>query len=114
MGFATANVEPESDIMLPRDGVYGGYALVGDTCYAAAVNMGVAASFENATSPIEAHLLGYKGDLYGKTIEIKLVHWLRPQIKFDNLEDLIATVTDNINWVRENLVPKAKAMRKDW
>lgn len=114
MGFATANVEPESDIMLPRDGVYGGYALVGDTCYAAAVNMGVAASFENATSPIEAHLLGYKGDLYGKTIEIKLVHWLRPQIKFDNLEDLIATVTDNINWVRENLVPKARAMRKDW
>ena len=114
MGFATANVVPEQGVMLARDGVYGGYAFVGGTCYAAAVNMGVAASFENATSPIEAHLLDYTGDLYGKVIEIKLVHWLRPQIKFDNIEDLIATVTDNINWVRENLVPKAKAMHKDW
>lgn len=114
MGFATANVAPSGETMLPREGVYGGFAFVGGRCYAAAINMGKAASFEEATSPIEAHLLGYTGDLYGKEISLKFVHWLRPQIKFDNLDELIATVTDNINWVRDNLAGKADGMTESW
>lgn len=114
MGFATANVVPDGKTMLPREGVYGGFAFVDGRCYAAAINMGKAASFEEATSPIEAHLLDYEGDLYDKGISLEFVHWLRPQIKFENLDELIATVTDNINWVRDNLVSKASGMTESW
>lgn len=114
MGFATANVIPDGKTMLPRDGVYGGFAFVDGRCYAAAINMGKAASFEEATAPIEAHLLGYEGDLYDREISLRFVHWMRPQIKFESLDELIATVTDNINWVRDNLVDRASGMTESW
>lgn len=103
-GFATANVDLcGSTVMTPREGVYGGYGVVDGRRYAAAINMGVAKSFSAATAPIEAHLLGFEGDLYGKPIHIEFVQWLRESRVFDSQEELIATVTDNINWVRENL-----------
>ena len=113
MGFATANVVPDGSTMLPREGVYGGFARVDGTWYAAAVNMGVAASFKEATSPVEAHLLDYQGDLYGKNIELRFAHWIRPQVKFNDIDELIATVTANIDWVRRELVPQAAKMNKD-
>ncbi len=74
--------------------------------------MGVAASFENATSPIEAHMIGYEGEMYDKAIELRFAHWIRPQIEFEDIQELIATVTGNIDWVRDNLVPRAEEMNK--
>ncbi|MGN0072628.1 MAG: tRNA pseudouridine(55) synthase TruB [Coriobacteriales bacterium] len=112
MGFATANVEPAGDVMLPREGVYGGFCRVAGACYAAAVNVGVARSFDAATAPVEAHLLDYRGDLYGKTVELELVHWMRPQLKFESQEELVATVMGNIQWVRDNLAPLAASRRE--
>lgn len=112
MGFATANVEPAGDVMMPREGVYGGFCTVAGACYAAAVNVGVARSFESATAPVEAHLLDYHGDLYGKSVQLELVHWMRPQIKFESQEELISTVMGNIQWVRDNLVPLAASRRE--
>lgn len=112
MGFATANVEPAGDVMMPREGVYGGFCYVAGACYAAAVNVGVARSFDAATAPVEAHLLDYRGDLYGKTVELELVHWMRPQLKFESQEELISTVMGNIQWVRDNLAPLAASRRE--
>ncbi len=112
MGFATANVVPDGQTMLPREGVYGGFANVDGVWYAAAINMGVAVSFEKAVQPIEAHMLGYHGEMYDKTVELRFTHWIRPQIKFDDMDELIATVTSNIEWVRDNLVPQAEKMNE--
>ena len=112
MGFATANVAPDGLTMLPAEGVYGGFAEVDGLWYAAAINVGAAASFEKATSPIEAHMIGYEGVMYDKTIELRFAHWIRLQIKFEDLQELIATVTSNIDWVRDNLVPQAEEMNK--
>ena len=112
MGFATANVEPTGDVMLPREGVYGGFCTVAGSCYAAAVNVGVARSFSAATAPVEAHLLDYCGDLYGKSVQLELVHWMRPQVKFESQEELISTVMGNIQWVRDNLAPLAASRRE--
>ena len=112
MGFATANVEPTGDVMLPREGVYGGFCTVAGSCYAAAVNVGVARSFSAATAPVEAHLLDYCGDLYGKSVQLELVHWMRPQVTFESQEELISTVMGNIQWVRDNLAPLAASRRE--
>ena len=113
MGFATANIEPRADVMVPREGVYGGFCTVAGRCYAAAVNVGVARSFEEATSPVEAHLLDFSGDLYGKPVELELVHWMRPQIKFESQEELISTVMGNIQWVRDELAELAASRRRE-
>lgn len=104
MGFATANLElAEGASMLPAEGVYGGYALVGGVSYPAAINVGAAKSFEGATAPLEAHLLGFAGDLYGKAVELSFIAWLREQRVFASRDELVATVSDNIEWVRRNL-----------
>lgn len=103
-GFATANLDLSGcPVMLPREGVYGAYAIVDGVRYPAAVNVGVAKSFEDATAPIEAHLLDFDGDLYGKEMTIEFEEWLRPQKVFEDKEELIATVMGNIQWVREHL-----------
>lgn len=104
MGFRTANIVVPELLRVLGDGVYAAYALVDGVRYKAAVNMGVAATFaETATATVEAHLLGFDADLYGKTIRIEFTNWLRPMMKFDSVEELVSTVMGNIEWVRQNL-----------
>ena len=103
-GFATANLDLSGcETMLPREGVYGAYAIVEGVRYAAAVNVGVARSFAEATAPVEAHLLDFDGDLYGREIRIEFEQWLRGPRVFETKDELIETVMGNIAWVREHL-----------
>lgn len=103
-GFATANLDLSScETMLPREGVYGAYAVVDGVRYPAAVNVGVARSFAEATAPVEAHLLDFDGDLYGKDIRIEFEQWLRAPRVFETKDELVETVMGNIAWVREHL-----------
>lgn len=102
-GFATANVDPDAAPMLPAEGVYAAYAIVDGQPYAAAVNVGLPRSFADATAVLEAHLLDFDGDLYGKQMDIDFVEWLRESRVFKDNDELIATVTSNINWVRDHL-----------
>lgn len=103
-GFATANLDlSECETILPREGVYGAYGVVDGVRYAAAVNVGVAKSFAEATAPVEAHLLDFNGDLYDKEIRIEFEEWLRAPRVFETKDELIETVMGNIEWVREHL-----------
>ena len=103
-GFATANLDlSDCEVMLPREGVYGAYGIVDGVRYAAAVNVGVARSFAEATAPVEAHLLDFDGDLYGREIRIEFEEWLRGPRVFETKDELIETVMGNITWVREHL-----------
>lgn len=103
-GFATANLDlSRCEVMLPREGVYGGFGIVEGTRYPAAVNVGVARSFEDATAQVEAHLLDFDGDLYGKEVRVEFEEWLREPRRFESKDELVSTVMDNIDWVRENM-----------
>ncbi len=109
-GFATANLDlSDCEAMLPREGVYGAYGIVDGVRYAAAVNVGVARSFAEATAPVEAHLLDFDGDLYGREIRIEFEEWLRGPRVFETKDELIETVMGNIAWVREHLGGKPDA-----
>ena len=104
MGFRTANLAVPDVIQALGDGVYAAYAHVGEDVYKAAVSVGIPPMFEDeATSNVEAHLLDFDGDLYGREVSIEFVEWLRPMMKFPSIEELIDTVMGNIAWVRSNL-----------
>lgn len=104
LGFRTANFVVPDQMRPLGDGVYAAYAVVDGIRYKAAVNVGVAATFaDRATATCEVHLLDFSGDLYGKPVKVEFLHWLRPMRKFDDMEELVATVKGNIAWVRENL-----------
>lgn len=104
MGFRTANLVIPDQLRALGDGVYAAWADFNGHRFKAAVNVGVAATFaDRSTATCEVHLLDFHGDLYGKQITVEFLHWLRPMRKFDSIDELIATVESNIQWVRENL-----------
>ncbi len=103
-GFATANMEIASNKRVLAEGVYGGYALVDGVRYRAAVAVGTSPLFQASSSAnIEVHILDFSGDLYGKSLAVEFVARIRPMIEFSSIEELVATVLDNIEWVRTNL-----------
>lgn len=104
MGFKTANMVIPSNRQVLCDGVYAAYVYVNQQKYKAAVSVGVSPVFKDRTNATcEVHILDFSGDIYGKTIVVEFVEYLRPMIKFESTEELIRTVMGNIEYVRTNL-----------
>lgn len=103
MGFKTANLELPAMLQTLGEGVYAAYVTVDGAQYRAAMSVGVAPTFADATATCEIHILDFDGEIYGDVIDVEPLHFLRPMIKFDSVDELIATVQSNIAWVRENL-----------
>lgn len=104
MGFRTANLVMPSNRQVLAEGVYAAYAIVDGIRYRAAVSVGVSPVFADETkATCEAHILDFSGDIYGSYIDVEFIEFLRPMIKFDSTEELIATVLSNIEYTRNNL-----------
>lgn len=104
MGIRTANLLIPDQMRPIADGVYAAYAHVSGVRYKAAVNVGVAATFaDRSKANCEVHILDFSGDIYGSSIKIEFIEFLRPMRVFDDVSELIATIQGNIDWVRENL-----------
>ena len=89
MGFPTANVRYSQEYRLPKKGVYAGFAIVNAHQYKAMINIGHNPTLNyRQTVSIEAHLIGFKGDIYGKYIRIYPLYYLRPEIRFQNRDNL--------------------------
>jgi len=95
IGVPTANLQWQ-DQMIPADAVYAGRCALDGRSYAAAVNIGSAPTFDAPARQIEAHLIGFNGDLYGQTIGVELLDWLRDQRKFAGVESLKAQLAHDI------------------
>jgi len=90
-GFPTVNIALSS--LIPS-GIYAGKASVGGTLYKAAIFVSVDQEM------IEAHLLDFEGDLYGKEIEIEVGKKLREVERFDSEKELIAAIAKDVETVR--------------
>lgn len=97
LGFPTANVET-AWLDLPSDGVYAGwYERPNGECWGCAVNVGRRPTFyENASSTLEAHLLGFDGDLYGETATVRLAWFLREERAFAGVDELVAQLRADV------------------
>lgn len=104
MGFRTANLIVAPALQVLGEGVYAAWAEVDGARYKAAVSVGVSPMFADRTEAFcEVHLLDFEGDLYGRQIAIDFEELLRPMMAFDSVEELIATVTADIERVRTDL-----------
>ena len=102
LGFPTVNLNLPRELLVPAFGVYAARAILpeGSTC-SAAVNIGVRPTVERGGQPnVEAFLLDYQGDLYGREIRIALYHHLRGERRFPDVEALTAEVLRNADQVR--------------
>ena len=77
LGFATANLEVAEKLCVPRDGVYAVHGWVGKRdAYSGVCNIGFRPTFNGHRRQVEAHLIGFQGDLYGKEISLEFVERL--------------------------------------
>ncbi len=91
IGFPTANVAVPRMMALPADAVYAGWYIRPDgSRWPTAINIGKRPTFyQNAEhSLLEAHLIGFDGDLYGEPARVQLVELLRSEQRFDGIEAL--------------------------
>jgi len=100
IGIPTINLDC-GDQLIPADGVYVGRCTIDGASHTAAVSIGNAPTFENTKWQIEAHLLDFDADLYGRTIQLEIIDWLREQRKFRGIEELKRQIAQDINECRE-------------
>jgi riboflavin kinase / FMN adenylyltransferase len=87
LGFPTANIVPDDSLVVPGHGVYAAFA----DGRPAAVNVGVRPMFETGRGLIvEAHLIDFEGELYGRSLRVAFISRLRGERRFPGIEDLIA------------------------
>lgn len=97
LGFPTANLDPTHDLC-PPSGVYGAWATCRGSRFPAVVNIGTRPTFavlSRATS-IEAHILDFRGDLYGQALGLDMLRPLRQERRFASAEDLKAQIRADI------------------
>lgn len=89
MGFPTANLQLEqSEKILPPNGVYACFADTPHGSFKAIVNVGIRPTFNRSNHLLEAHLLGFDGDLYHRTIRIRFCKRIRAEKKFPDMQSL--------------------------
>ena len=100
LGFPTANVLPDPAVVVPGRGVYAGFVRVGKDVYAACTNVGVAPTFERGEGRIEAHLLDFEGDLYGRVVDVSFVRRIRSEKRFSGVDELKAQISRDVEEAR--------------
>ncbi|MBI1796761.1 MAG: bifunctional riboflavin kinase/FAD synthetase [Candidatus Eisenbacteria bacterium] len=105
LGFPTANLMLDEERVVPADGVYAALAYLdgGREAHAAAMSIGLRPTFGGHTRTIEAHLLDWSGDLVGRPMTVEFAAWLRPELRFDGAEALIAAMKDDVAEARRRL-----------
>ena len=89
MGFPTINLQMPDNIIEPAAGVYSGIAEIENKSYYSVVNIGKRPTFGDLEENlIEAHLLNFSEDVYGKEAEISFLRRIRDEKKFSSMEEL--------------------------
>lgn len=96
LGIPTANIIPPDEKLLPPNGVYASRVVVDDHYYNAVVNVGRRPTVDGSTLVVETHILDKKLELYGKTLRVYLLEFLRPEQQFPSIESLRKQILEDI------------------
>ncbi|HTX62550.1 MAG TPA: riboflavin biosynthesis protein RibF, partial [Acidimicrobiales bacterium] len=109
LGMPTANVAVPDGIAIPAIGIYAGWCRRADgSLHPSAISVGLRPTFEEpggaAPAPlVEAHLIGFDGDLYGEKVGVAFVERLRDEQRFDRVEDLAEQMWEDVASARRVL-----------
>jgi len=107
LGYPTANIVPDPRYAIPGHGVY---ATLADRRIPAATNVGVRPTFRTGRGElIEAFLIDWSGDLYGRTLELTFVERLRGEQRFDSVAELVDQMARDVQATLARLLPSSAA-----
>jgi riboflavin kinase/FMN adenylyltransferase len=103
IGYPTANVAL-GPYLRPRFGIYAVRGRLADgRVVDGAANLGIRPTFEPPRELLEPYFFGFEGDLYGQTVEVELISFLRPEEKYESLEALTAQMAADCDEARRRL-----------
>src|SRR5215207_9203653 len=98
LGMPTANLVPDDAYVTPGHGVYAAWA----NGHPAAVNVGVRPTFATGRGLlVEAHLIGFDGDIYGETLRIAFLERLRGEKRFDSVDELVEQMNRDVDEAKQ-------------
>ena len=100
IGFPTINQFFPEDFIVPRYGVYASIAKIDGRTYPAVTNVGIRPTVAQDGMRSETCILDFSGDLYGKRVQVKLIKYLRDEIKFPDIEALQRAIGKDIENAR--------------
>jgi riboflavin kinase/FMN adenylyltransferase len=108
IGFPTANMEMGA-YLRPRFGIYAVSGRVMDTGeeLLGAANLGIRPTFDPPQELLEPYFFDFSGDLYGREVEVRFHHFLRPEAKFDTMEELVSQMERDCDEARKLLSASA-------
>jgi len=109
IGFPTANLSFWEEKLVPRNGIYAGWAWVEGRRYGTAINIGLRPTFgDDLLHPrVEPFILDFDRDIYGEEIRVEFVKFLRPEARYDSIDRLIAQIFKDVENTREVLANAA-------
>jgi riboflavin kinase/FMN adenylyltransferase len=102
LGFATANLAWKKELLVPT-GIYIAWACFDEQRWPAVVNIGFNPTFGDQELSIEAHLLGFKKELYGRSLRLALLKKIRDEKKFEKVEELQSQIRQDIETAKSFL-----------
>jgi riboflavin kinase / FMN adenylyltransferase len=97
LGYPTANLVPDPQLVVPDHGVYACRAEIDGDAHIAAVNVGVRPTFKTGRGLlVEAFLLDFEGDLYGRELRLHFLQRLRGERRFDSVDELVEQMSRDV------------------
>lgn len=102
IGFPTANLSTTRKRIYPGNGVYVSLTRYKGMLYQSITNVGVNPTFEDDIKKrLETHIFDFDKDIYGEKLHVELLHRVRPEKKFESVNDLVAQIKKDIEFTRE-------------
>jgi riboflavin kinase / FMN adenylyltransferase len=102
LGFPTANLQLHHSVRL-RQGIYAVEVAIGDQHYGGVASFGTRPTFDDGAPLLEVFIFDFSGDLYGKTIEVAFIGFIRDEQKFASVDELVAQMKRDAARAREML-----------
>jgi riboflavin kinase/FMN adenylyltransferase len=113
LGFPTANIRLGADCRL-RHGIYAVRVRRADgSDYDGVASFGRRPTFDNGDPLLEVHLVDFSGDLYGEQVTVTFFDWIRPELRFDSVDGLVAEMNKDRDAARRILADPAPASGLD-
>ena len=106
LGFPTANLSLEPNLVVPADGIYATWAIVEGQRYPSATNVGVRPTFGPGQRLVESFFLDFEGDLYGKFLTVEFVSRIREEQAFTTVEALVEQIKQDVVHIRTILTDR--------
>ncbi len=97
LDIPTANLDVRINRAIPLDGIYAVFAVLGEERYKGVASIGRRPTFDNGDRTIEVHILDFDQDIYGCDLVVEFVRWLRPEARYEKLDDLVVQIRRDID-----------------